>query len=298
MENYYSNKVAVVTGAASGLGLGFAERLLAEGVRALWMADFNSALLRDESRRLSGRYPGRVFSAVVDCSKRSDVESLIGEAAARCGELDFLFNNAGRPMTRPSERIEIEEFEKLVQLNYMGVVYGTLAALKIMLRQQHGHIINTASCGGLLPVPFQAAYGSTKAAVIEFTRCLALEYFDRDIHFSQISPTNVATNIFSAEQEDEMRKQGKSDSEIAAATARIRPPENSMPLRDAVDYTFRKIAEKEVDIVFGEDGRALYRLFCRNPRKFNEEYARETALKRRAFYDAYYRGDPDAVFPG
>ena len=298
MENYYSGKVAVVTGAASGLGLGFAERLLSEGVRALWMADFNSGLLEQESGRLNRRYPGRVFSAVVDCSKQSDVEALIGQAVSRCGELDFLFNNAGRPMTRPSERIEIEEFEKLVQLNYMGVVYGTLAALKIMLRQGRGHIVNTASCGGLLPVPFQAAYGSTKAAVIEFTRCLALEYFDRDIHFSQISPTNVATNIFSAEQESEMRKQGKSDAEIAAARARIKPPQGSMPLQDAVDYTFQKLSEKEVDIVFGEDGRALYRLFCRDPRRFNEEYAYETALKRRAFYDAYYRGDKNAVFPG
>ena len=298
MGNYYSDKVAVVTGAASGLGLGFAGRLLAEGVRALWMADFNSELLEREARGLNRQYPGRVFPVVADCSKQSDVESLIGQAVSRCGELDFLFNNAGRPMTRPSERIDIEDFEKLVQLNYMGVVYGTLAALKIMLRQGHGHIVNTASCGGLLPVPFQAAYGSTKAAVIEFTRCLALEYFDRDVHFSQISPTNVATNIFSAEQEKEMRKQGKSASEIKEALAKIRPPQGSMPLREAVDYVFEKLAAKEVDIVFGEDGRALYRLFCRDQRKFNEEFAYETARKRRAFYEAYYNGDRDAVFPG
>ena len=298
MGNYYSDKVAVVTGAASGLGLGFSERLLQEGVRTLWMADYNAAQLKRETERLNQQYPGKVFSAVTDCSRRGEVESLIEQAVQKTGGLDLLFNNAGRPMTRPTEKIDVEDFEKLVQLNYLGVVYGTLAALKIMLEKGHGHIINTASCGGLLPIPFQAAYGSTKAAVIEFTRCLALEYFDTDIHFSQISPTNVATNIFTAEQENGMRKQGKSETEIAAALAKIKPPQDAILLQDAVDYTFEKIAEKEVDIIFGEGGRTLYRLFCQDQQKFNEEFAYQMARKRRAFYEAYYNGDETVVFPG
>lgn len=298
MKNYYTDKVAIVTGAASGLGLGFSERLLQDNVRALWMADYNSAQLESEAVRLSQQYPGKVFSVVTDCSKRNDVESLIGQAVQKSGGLDFLFNNAGRPMTRPSERIDIEDFEQLVQLNYLGVVYGTLSALKVMLEQGHGHIINTASCGGLLPLPFQAAYGSTKAAVIEFTRCLALEYFETDIHFSQISPTNVTTNIFKVEQENGLRKQGKSEAEIAAIISQIKPPPGSIPLQEAVNYSFEKIADKEVDIVFGEDGRTLYRVFCQDIHKYNEEYAYEIARKRRAFYEAYYGGDKTVVFPG
>jgi NADP-dependent 3-hydroxy acid dehydrogenase YdfG len=91
-----------------------------------------------------------------------------------------------------------EKILELVQLNYLGVVYGTMAALPFLEAQGWGHVINTASAGGLMPFAYQSAYASTKAAVISFTQCLDMEYSDRDIHFTSISPPNVATNIYKA----------------------------------------------------------------------------------------------------
>lgn len=296
MREYFNDKVAVVTGAASGFGLGISRRLLEYGAKCVWMADFNKTLLDREAEKLEKAYPGRVKAVTANSMVRADVEGLIGRAAKESGQLDFVFNNAGRPMTKPSEDLTVEEFENLIKLNYMGVMYGVLAALKIMLAQKSGHIVNTASCGGLLPGPFQTAYASTKAAVITMTRCMAYEYHNSGIYFSQISPMNVATNIFGAETADKMRREGKSEEEIEKAVAAIEPPKGSLPLDAALDEVFDGIEAKRTDIIFGKDGRDFYKLFCTDRPAFDRHMI-EFADKRRAFYEAYKRGE-DVEFPG
>ena len=199
-------------------------------------------------------------------------------------------------MTKPSDEITAEEFEKLFQLNFMGVVYGTLCALKIMQRQGYGHIINTASLGGLLPAPFQAAYVASKAAVIGMTRCLALEYHDSGIYFSHLSPANVATNIFTAETRHQLEEKGLSEEEIRKRLSALKPPSNAISLDEALDYSLEKIAARETDIIVGDQARELYALFCRDHAAYNE-LALDLGRKRRVFYDALRRGE-QAEFPG
>ncbi len=296
MQTYFQNKVAVVTGAASGLGLGFCERLLSLGARAVWMGDYNAAALKREAERLGRAYPGKAYPVCADSMQREAVEALIKRAAGESGALDFLFNNAGRPKTCPTARIPVGEFEDLIQLNYVGVMYGVMAALPIMLSQKSGHIVNTASCGGLLPTPFQAAYASTKAAVITLTRSLAYEYHDTGLYFSQISPMNVATNIFLVEPENNMRKAGLSPVEIEKRLKQIKPPQGAMPLNDALDYIFTGLENKDVDIILGRDGRDYYHDFCTDRAKF-DRFALQLAASRRAFYEARERGE-NPPFPG
>ncbi len=294
--SYYAEKTAVVTGAATGFGLAIAERLLSLGAAGVWMGDFNETKLIREAERLNRRYPGKAHAVRCNCMVTQDVYALIAAAAAEGGRLDFVFNNAGRPMTRPIGYIKPEEFEDLVKLNYLGVVHGTMAALPITEKQGSGHIVNTASCGGLIPAAYQSAYASTKAAVITFTRCLAYEYDNTAIRFSQISPMNVATDIFKAETINKLREAGKSEEEIERATAGIRPPAGTMPLDEAIDYIFDKLEQGDVDIIFGEDGREYYRLFCEDRPAFNAKIKPMTEA-RRAFYEAIKRGE-EAVFPG
>lgn len=296
MRDYFKDKTAVVTGAASGFGLGISRRLLEYGAKNVWMADFNRPLLDREAGKLEKAYPGRVTAVAANSMVRADVEGLVTRAANESERLDFIFNNAGRPMTKPSEDLTVEEFEDLIKLNYMGVMYGVLSALRIMLPQGSGHIVNTASCGGLLPAPFQAAYASTKAAVITMTRCMAYEYHGSGIYFSQISPMNVATNIFGAELGDKLRREGKSEKEIERATAGIKPPEGAMPIEDALDEVFDGIEAKRTDIIFGQDGRDAYKLFCTDRPSF-DRHMLELAEKRSVFYAAIKHGE-DAVFPG
>lgn len=299
MNEYFKDKVAVVTGAASGFGLGISQRLLKYGAKAVWMSDFNEFTLTREAARLKEEYPGRVKTAVVNAMNREEIEGLIERAANEDGSLDLLFNNAGRPMTKPSEDLTAEEFESLVRLNYLGVAYGTLAALKIMLKQGSGHIVNTASCGGLVPGPFQAAYASTKAAVITMTRCMAYEYAGTGLHFTQFSPMNVATNIFGAQEAERLRKEGKSEEEIdrvLAAYKALKAPAGTMSLEDALDEVFAGIEELRTDIIFGQDGRDVYKLYCTDRPAF-DALALEISAKRKAFYAALKRGE-DVVFPG
>lgn len=296
MRTYFENKVAVITGAASGLGLGYAKRLLAYGAKAVWMSDYNEKALTDEFAPLAEAYPKKVFSVVANVMARGDVEALIQRAVQESGRIDLLFNNAGKPMTLPTETISMEDFESLVQLNLMGVVYGTLAALPHMLAQKSGHVINTASCGGLFPPPFQTAYVATKAAVIAMTRSMSYEYRDRGLFFSQVSPTNVATNIFKVQPERNMRALGLSEEEVARRLAQVKPPVGAMPLEKALDYILAHIASRDVDIVLGQDGRDIYRLFCTDRPAF-DQIALEIGRKRRAFYDAKARGE-DVPFPG
>ena len=196
----------------------------------------------------------------------------------------MLFNNAGRPMTFPTIDIAPEDFRKLSDLNYMGVVMATLKVLPMMEKAGKGYVINAASMGGLVPLPFQAAYASTKVAVITFTRCLAYEYYGTDIQFMQYAPANVATNIFFAQEAEKMRKDGKSEEEIEDALKNTVPPEGAMLLDDAIDILFEGIENGDTDIIIGEDAKMAYNLFCTDRGAF-DEVALDMGMKRRKFYD-------------
>lgn len=295
-RSYYEGKSAVVTGAASGFGLGFCERLLELGASDVWMGDYDESSLLRECGKLNERFPGKVHAMVCDCSKKEDVDKLIDTAARESGHLDFLFNNAGRPMTIPFEHLSQEGFRNMVELNYFGVVYGVSAALPYMMAQGHGHVVNTASCGGLLAMAYQAPYASTKAAVIALTRCLDLEYGYRGIRFTALSPSNVATNIFKAQQIEEMRLAHKSEEEIEKATGGVLPPSGAIPLDEALDYVFEKLPTDDVDIVFGQEGRDFYALQCSDYPEYCRTVHRITML-RKDYYDAMERGERPE-FPG
>lgn len=297
MKDYYLDKVAVVTGAASGLGLGFSERMLEYGLRTLWMADYDAVSLERESKRLNEKFPGKVFPVLVDCSHFDEVEALITRAAEESGVLDLVFNNAGIPMTYPSEELTMAVFAKVATLDYLGVACGALAALRIMVKQGFGHIINTASIAGMIPIPYQAAYGSSKAAVIAFTRSLHYEFMDTNIFFSQFSPGNVATNIFTVGAKEQLLKAGYKEEDVIKHVAEIRPPEDAIPVHEAIDYALEKISERQVDILIGNDVDEVCHNFSHNPEQFEKEML-NIAFLRRSFYEAVRNGDLNAEFPG
>ena len=299
----FKDTVTAVTGGAAGFGFGIAQRLLSYGAEAVWLLDFNALNLKKASEELSASYPGKVFTYRVDISAAGEIEAALEEIVRVSGRLDALFNNAGRPMTKPVSEITPKEFRDLIALNYTGVVMGTLKAISIMTAQGHGSIVNAASAGGLVPMPYQCAYASTKAAVISFTRCLAYEFAGTDIHFSQYSPVNVATNIFSAEYAQRLRNAGKTEEEIAAAVANIKPPADAMPLEEALDILFAGLEEGKTDILIGELAVEAEKVFV-NDRQAFDRVALEKGAKRKVYYEqvnqARARGeDTDHIpFPG
>lgn len=261
MSGYFDNKVSVVTGGAAGLGLGLTEQLLARGAAGVFMADVNQEHLDRESARLSEQYPGKVFPMLTDVTKLAEVATVLEKAKAFCGHLDFVFNNAGVGMTLPTEQITFDIWKSVVDLNLMGVVHGTYSAIPLMREQGFGHIVNTGSITGLIPVPYQAVYAATKAAVLSMTESLQYELEHEGLSFSVICPGNVITSIFGD----------------------MTPPPDAVGVDEAVDFILQQMETKALLIVLPEKTREVARLYRENRQEF-DTLMRHLAAERRENY--------------
>ena len=196
-HSYFKGKTAVVTGAASGVGLALAEELLQSGSEKVVLADINQGRLDEQVKRLEGPYPGRVKGILCDVTREEQMQDLIAEAAAFCGgRLDLLFNNAGALFTGWFEEITNEVWAKAFQLNFYGALFGMRAALPVMKRQGGGQIVNIISGTAFSPMPEWSPYAATKAALNALTMAVRYEHWDDNIKIQAATPGTTATNIF------------------------------------------------------------------------------------------------------
>lgn len=196
-NEYYRDKVAVVTGGASGIGLALAETMLAEGARRVILADVNDANLVRETGRLNGIHPGRALGVRCDVTKEGDVKAMIGQAAeVGGGRIDLLFNNAGAGLGGYFDRQTNEDWEKAFALNFYGAVYGIRAVLPLMRSQGGGHIVNIISGIAFSPMAYQTMYAATKAALNALTLALRYELWDENIRLTSATPGTTATAIW------------------------------------------------------------------------------------------------------
>lgn len=261
MSGSFDGKVAVVTGGASGIGLGIVEGLLRGGALGVFIGDLKEDQLNLQVERLTKIYPGRVFGVVTDVTAEDQAAHLIGSARDWSGRLDMVFNVAGMGMTLPTEKITFDIWRFLMNLNVMGVVYGTYSAIPIMRSQGFGHVVNAGSIAGLIPVPYQAVYAATKAAVISMTESLQYELESEGLRFSVFCPANVRTPIFGD----------------------LEPPADSISVEEAVDYIFRGMEKGDVIMAFPETTRQMWDLYRRDKESF-DELARKLASERRENY--------------
>jgi len=197
MKEYYENKVAAVTGGASGIGLALVEGMLEMGAKAVTIADISKDNLNKHVARLSEQYPGKVKGVKTDVTSEASVKAMVDEAAAfGSGRIDLLFNNAGLGLAGAFEEQSNEQWEKAFAINFYGVVYGVRAALPYMKAQKSGHIANTASGIAYVHFPYQSMYAATKSALLGLTTSLRYEYWDDGIRFSTVIPGTVATAIW------------------------------------------------------------------------------------------------------
>jgi len=197
MKEYYKNKVAVVTGGASGIGLALCELLLSIGVKAVVLADLNDEKLKTESARLESAYPGKVLGIQTDVTKQGSVAAMIRQAAEfGGGQIHFLFNNAGLGLGKSFDETTDADWKFAFDVNFYGALYGIRAVLPIMRAQGGGHIANTASGIGFVPMAYQSMYSATKSALIGLTGSLRYEFWDENIRLSTVIPGTVATPIW------------------------------------------------------------------------------------------------------
>lgn len=187
-----ANKTAAVTGAASGIGRMLAVNLAREGCN-LALADIDDAGLR-ETAWLVGSVV-KVSTHVVDVARREQVFGFAAETVGHHGSVDILINNAGVVVADFLESVPLEDFEWLMNINFWGVVYGTMAFLPYLKKRSEGHIVNISSINGILPFPNNGPYCAAKFAVKGYTESLAQEMLGTNIVVSCVHPGGIKTSI-------------------------------------------------------------------------------------------------------
>ncbi len=194
----FKNKVAVITGAASGIGVGLAERCAEEGMKIV-ISDINERGLNRIEKRLK-RKGAIVLSVVTDVSKPNEVEALAQKTLDSFGKVHLLFNNAGVAMPRLTWEYELEDWDFVLGVNLFGVIYGIKTFVPIMLEQDtECHIVNTSSIEGVLTDGIGGAtYGVAKHGLLFLSERLAseLEVHGPKIKVSVLCPGLVLTKIF------------------------------------------------------------------------------------------------------
>jgi NAD(P)-dependent dehydrogenase (short-subunit alcohol dehydrogenase family) len=187
----YRGKVAVITGAGSGIGRALAVQLAGHGAR-LALSDINPDSLA-ETAKLCGS--AEVRSYALDVSSLEQVFAHAGEVQRDFGAAHFLFNNAGVTLFATIEEATIEEIEWQIGINLWGVIYSTKAFLPLMLAQREGHIVNLSSVFGLIGGQAQGPYNITKFGVRGLTECLWRELQGTGVTATNVHPGGIRTSI-------------------------------------------------------------------------------------------------------
>jgi NAD(P)-dependent dehydrogenase (short-subunit alcohol dehydrogenase family) len=188
--------VAVVTGAASGIGRALAIRLSQEGA-SLAIADINAGELDETARMLkkAAGVPEKVTTHVVNVADNGQVTAFAREVVEAHGRTNLLINNAGVGLFGTAEQISIEDIEWLMGVNFWGVVYGVKHFLPILRCQPQAHIVNISSVFGIIGPAGHSAYAASKFAVRGFTEALRHELAVGSIKVSVVHPGGIQTNI-------------------------------------------------------------------------------------------------------
>ena len=189
----FSKRVAVVTGAASGIGQALSV-LLAKRGAIVALVDINEQGLAQTHDQITS-IGGVCSKHVVDVADREAVEALAAKVVSLHGNVHLLFNNAGVSVVDRVDAITYEDFEWLMKINFWGVVYGTKSFLPYLQRADEAHIVNVSSLFGILSVPLQSAYNASKFAVRGFTESLKMELADSTVNVSCVHPGGIKTEI-------------------------------------------------------------------------------------------------------
>lgn len=184
----FKGRVAVVTGAASGIGKAIATAMVQEGTTVV-ANDISQERLDRLARELS------VKCVVGDTSDPETARRIVEEALATAGRVDILFNNAGIAKISPAEDFSVEDWRRIIDVNLSGYFYVAREVGRVMIRQRSGAILNIASTAGISGVPLNVAYTASKHGVVGLTRALAVEWARYGIRVNALCPGLTMTEL-------------------------------------------------------------------------------------------------------
>lgn len=192
----FTQKVAIVTGGASGLGRALCKEM-GQGGAMVIVADINAEGAQKVASSITEN--GLMGSAVhLDVSQAGDVQRLVDETVSKYERLDYIFNNAGVGIAGEMRDMDLGHWRHIVNVNLWGVIHGTTTAYQVMVGQGFGHIVNIASMAGLVPVPMETAYATTKYGVVGLSLSLRAEAGQLGVKVSVVCPGFVRTGIYEA----------------------------------------------------------------------------------------------------
>ena len=189
----FSGKVAVITGAGSGMGRYLAV-LLAKAGANVAICEINPTTLAETGEMVKA-YPVKVSSHVLDVADKAAIDGLPAQVIDEHGQVDLVFNNAGVTVDSPFEDMSEQDWDWVININLHGVINGSRAFLPHLKQRPEAALINTSSIFGMITVPNQSVYHTAKFAVRGFTECLAKELKGSNVQIHSVHPGHIGTNI-------------------------------------------------------------------------------------------------------
>ncbi len=251
------NKVAIVTGGGMGLGQALCEELARRG-SVVVVADIDDAAAKQVTSRIvqSG---AQARAIQVDVSKQEDVARLIETTVSEFGRLDYIFNNAAIFIGGDARDVSIEQWDRVLSVNLHGVIYGTIDAYRVMVKQGHGHIVNISSASGLIPQPGNASYCTCKHGIVGLSLSMRAEGADLGVKVSAVCPGDMKTSVY-----ENMVVMNMPHDEVVRVSRRSHFPVRQMSAEAAAREILRGVSRNQALIVFPAAVRWIWRFIARS----------------------------------
>jgi NAD(P)-dependent dehydrogenase (short-subunit alcohol dehydrogenase family) len=250
----FENTVAIVTGGAMGLGEALCEELGRQGATVI-VADIDDDAARQVAGRL-GRSGAPARAVQMDVANHAEVARLIEDTVAKYGRLDYMINNAGIAIGGDSRDLSMEQWRRMLDVDLLGVIYGTVYAYRVMAHQGHGHIVNISSLSGLVPQPGNTAYCTSKHGIVGLSLSLRCEGADLGVKVSAVCPGDMKTKIY-----DNMVVVNMPREQVATLSRRTHYLMPQMSAEAAARAILRGVARNRALIVFPTAVQLIWHLY-------------------------------------
>jgi NAD(P)-dependent dehydrogenase (short-subunit alcohol dehydrogenase family) len=258
---WFEDAVAIVTGGGMGLGAALCDELARRGATVV-VADIDGDAARRVAQRL-GQSGASAAAVRVDVANDAEVAQLIESTVAEYGRLDYMINNAGIAIGGDSRDLSMQQWRRVLEVDLLGVVYGTLHAYQVMARQGHGHIVNISSLSGLVPQPGNSAYCTSKHGIVGLSLSLRGEGADLGVKVSAACPGDMKTNIY-----DNMVVVNMPREQVATLSRRTHYLMPQMSAQAAARAILRGVSRNRPLIVFPVAVQVIWQLYRRFPGLF------------------------------